>query len=119
MRLLGVESGGGVTEKYWLHTGDDGKDRITLETIQDADPVFQYVKRKALEPKGKDLRYKATILHTQLDRLARTSAIQWGISPKEAFAEIMIGKTDRAQKAMRILTDSRDFSKLQVRSYGA
>jgi len=114
-RLLGAERVGGRDEYWYLHTGDDGKDRITVETIQDVEPVFDYVKLAA-NARGRkgDIRYKATIPFTMVDDLAKTSAALWGVSVSDAFAEIMGGKSDRAQKALRVLTDGRDYRKLQA-----
>lgn len=118
MRLLGKETHGGVTDYYWLHTGDDGDDRITVETVEDAEPVFAAVRRQAQGQKSRDFHYKASIPGTVIGEICRLSAPQWGVSTNEVFRELMTNKTDRAQKVWRMLTEGRDYNKLQAKTYG-
>lgn len=114
-RLLGVERIGGRVEKTWLHTGDDGTDRITVETVQDVDPIIRAVKLRNDMDRGKsDLRFKAEIPFTLLEEMCRLASIEWGCKARDAFQEVMQGKTDRAQRVLRTLTDGRDFRKLQA-----
>ena len=51
-KLLGRETVNGITENYWLHTGDDGDDRITVETIHDVEPLFDAVMQKSQARNG-------------------------------------------------------------------
>jgi len=44
-KLLSQEWNGHRLERYWLHTGDDGKDRITIETVEDVEPVLEANKK--------------------------------------------------------------------------
>jgi hypothetical protein len=63
------------------------------------------------------MRLKARLPVTMLDEASRISAKQWGISVKDAFAEIVKQKSDRARRALRLLTEGRDFRKLQAKAY--
>lgn len=117
-RLLGSEWIFGRLHKHWMHYGDDGRKKLTVETKQNATPVLDHVKRLNELSPGKDFRYKATITFTDMDRVAKESGVKWGITTKDAFAELMSGSTDRAQKALRELTDGRDFRKLQAEKRG-
>lgn len=111
-KLLGAENIGGRIQRDWLHYGDDGRPRITTETVQDVAPVFDYV--KADRAPMKDMKYKATIPHTVIEDVAKINAAKWGITKAAAFREIMGGKTDRAQAVMRELLYGQDYRKLQA-----
>lgn len=115
MKLLGQENVGGRIHKWWLHTDAYGNDAITVETVQDCEPVIQYVKQlnESYNPKSA-FRHKATIPVTVLEEMCRVKAKEWGVRPVEAFKEIYAGKTNRAQKVMRTLTEGRDYRKLQA-----
>lgn len=115
-RLLGVENIGGRISKDWLHVGDDGRDRITTETVQDVEPVIRATKEQSDAQLGRRgfLRLKANIPMTLLEDMCRVSALEWGCSAKDAVSEVMLGKTDRAQRIIRTLTEGRDFRKLQA-----
>lgn len=113
-RLLSTENVGGRVEKWWLHLGDDGKDRITIETVQDVAPVFDAVARRRGQPKGRDLRYVATIPATVIEELCRIESTRWGVPVSEAFREVMLNKTDRAQRIWNDLLQGRDYRKLQA-----
>lgn len=118
-RLLGQEyQGRGVFQKYWLHTGDNGDDHITVENVQDVEPIFESVKRQAQGPQGKDARLVAKIPETVITEVCKVHAKMWGVKPREVFAELMRAKTDRSQKIWRMLTQGRDYSKLQAKTYG-
>lgn len=115
-RLLGVENIGGRISKDWLHVGDDGRDRITTETIQDVEPVIRATKAMSDAQIGRRgwMRFKANIPMTLLEDMCRVSSLEWGCTTKDAVAEVMLGKTDRAQRLTRTLTEGRDFRKLQA-----
>lgn len=115
-RLLGVENIGGRIQKDWLHIGDDGREKITTETIQAVDPVIRATKVMSDAQHGRRgwIRFKANILATVLEDMCKASAAAWGCTVREAFAEVMVGKTDRAQRVIRTLTEGRDFRQLQA-----
>lgn len=120
-RLLGKQYlGGGRVEKHWLHTGADGTDRITTEIVQDAAPIIaslrHHVDAETL-PQRKEMRLKARIPITMMDEAAKVHAAAWGVTSREAFSEIVKQKTDRAKRALRELTDGRDYRKLQAEHY--
>lgn len=115
-RLLGVENIGGRISKDWLHVGDDGREKITTETVQDVEPIIRETKQISDAQLGRRgfMRLKANIPMTLLEDMCRASAEAWGCSAKEAISEVMLGKTDRAQRIIRTLTEGRDFRKLQA-----
>lgn len=115
MKLLGSEWAGGRVEKYWLHSGPDGRDRITVETVQDVQPIMDAVHVQRSMPQGKDLRWKATIPNTVFEETCRITAQVWGVEPSVVFKEIMDARTDRAQQVMRTLTEGRDYRKFQAK----
>lgn len=115
-KLLGVENVGGRVQKDWLHVGDDGRERITTETVQDVAPVIRATKAMSDAQAGRRgwIRFRANIPVTLLEDMCKVAAIGWGVSTREAFAEVMAGKTDRAQRLMRTLTQGRDYRQLQA-----
>jgi hypothetical protein len=115
-RLLGVENIGGRTSKDWLHVGDDGREKITTEITQDVEPVIRATKQMSDAQLGNRgfVRFKANIPQTLLEDMCRAAAIASNQTVKDVFEEVMLGKTDRAQRIMRTLTQGRDFRKLQA-----
>lgn len=115
-RLLGVENIGGRVQKDWLHFGDDGRKKITTETVQAVDPVIRATKAMSDSQQGRRgwIRFKANILATVFEDMCKASASAWGCTVREAFKEVMEGKTDRAQRLMLTLTQGRDFRQLQA-----
>lgn len=116
MKLLGTERNGDLADRYWLHQGDDGNDKITIETVQDVEPSMTRA-RNLKGTGGKDFRFKASVPGVLIDRVSKLSAKQWGIRSNDAFREIMEAKTQRAKKVWKLLTEGREFSKFQARSY--
>ena len=113
-RLLGADRVGGRIYRYWLHYGDDGREKVTVETVQDVEPVLSHVERLNDAKQGKEFRFKATVTFTDIDRVSKEKAEYWGVTVKQAFEELMQGKTTRAQRALRDLTEGRDYRKLQA-----
>lgn len=114
-RLLGQEVNGGRIDRWWLHTGDDGSDRITVETIEDVEPVIDAVKRRRELPNSGDFRHVATIPRTVIDEVCRVNAATWGVQPYQVFAELMANKTDRARGVWRLFTQGRDYRRFQYK----
>jgi hypothetical protein len=100
-KLLGTEVNGPRIDRYWLHTGDDGKDRITTETTEDIEPVIEANRQQYNDPsssKDAPLRKVASIPGTVIMELARIN--------KVSFRELMLGKSDRSQQIWnRFLND--------------
>lgn len=115
-RLLGTERNGGRVDRYWQHWGDDGKKKITVETVEDGEIAIKRAKRLS-QHQGRDMRYVASIPATMIDEVSKIEAQRWGVSVKDAFAEIVAARTDRAKRVWRTLTQGRDFSRLQAKSY--
>jgi hypothetical protein len=115
-RLLGVEDLGGRTSKDWLHVGDDGRERITTEIVQDVAPVIRATKQMSDAQIGHRgaLRFKANIPMTLLEDMCKAAAIASNEKTKDVLAEVLIGETERAQRIIRTLTEGRDFRKLQA-----
>ena len=117
MKLLWAEKNGAIVEKAWAHTGGNGNDAVTIETCQDVAPVFESVKRKKQMGQGKDFRHKADIPLNLINETCYKTAALWGVQPADVMAELMNGKTDRAKKVWKLLTEGRDFRKLQAKAY--
>ena len=112
-RLLSRERNGHRIDNWWLHTGDDGNDRITIETVEDVEPTFKRVQHMRDAPKSKDFRHVASIPQTVIEEICRLRAQDWGGKPHEVFNELMRNKTDRAQGVWKMLTLGRDYRKFQ------
>jgi hypothetical protein len=117
-RLLGVERSGGRILRDWLHTDASGREVITTEAVQDVEPIIREVKARSENPDRGAFRFRASIPFTLLEETCRLAAIDWGVKPREALAEVMRGKTDRSQRLLRVLTHGRDFRKLQAEKHG-
>jgi hypothetical protein len=94
-KLLGTEVNGPSVDRYWLHTGDDGKDRITVATTEDVEPVIEANKAQYNNPaKTQDGlgRKVASIPGVVIMELCRIHKI--------SFRELMLGKTERSQSIM-------------------
>ena len=117
MKLLGTEQNGALTEKTWLHTDANGDDVFTTETSQDAAPVIETVKRRSQTGSGKEFKYKADIPLNTMNDICYKTAVVWGTSAADVMQELVLGKTDRAKQVWRLLTESRDYRKLQAKNY--
>jgi len=118
MKKMGVEKSGNLTHTDYLHTGDHGQKVLTTVTSEDVTPVFHKAKLLAQSVKsGSDYKYKASISQNMISEACNQAAVTWGISRREAFSELIGAKTDRAKKVWKILTEGRDFRKLQAKHY--
>lgn len=116
MRTLHQERRDDLVETYYQHTGEDGREKITIQVVQDAEPIINQVKAEAqLQSKG--IRLKAILPAVVINEASKVCAMVWGISVKDAFSELLNQKTTRAKQSMKVLTEGRDFSKLQAKSY--
>jgi len=116
VKLLGSETVNGITERYWLHTGERGEDVITVETSEDVQRVFEAVRHQS-EQKYKDFHYVASIPQTVISEICKVNAERWGIKPRDVFRELIQNRTNRAQKTWRLLTQGREYRQLQAKAY--
>jgi hypothetical protein len=113
--LLWTERVGNRIHKWWRHTGDHGQDCLTVETSEDAQPVMDRVKRVSdNQNPAADFRLVGEVPGTVIDEMAKISAARWGVSVREAFAEITKGETDRAQSVLNEVFRGRDYRKFQA-----
>ncbi len=94
-KLISQERVGNRIERYWLHSGDDGKDRITIETVEDVEPVLEANKKLYNEKPVDDPvlgRKVASIPGTVLEELCRIHKIK--------FRDLMNSKNPRGQKIL-------------------
>ena len=111
--LLGTEVNGGRLERTWAHDG-----KLTVEVVQDVEPVIENAKLMAQHSRETVLgRFKANVTFTQLEEACRINCKLWGVSLRECLSEVMRGKTERAQRVMRTLTEGSDYAKLQARHW--
>lgn len=110
-RLLSKEFVGGREELWWLHTGPDGNDRITVESVQDVEPILDQNKREyASAPTrfGDGALHKvATIPATVIEEICRIKQIPFG--------EMIQGKSDRAQRIWSRLLNDPQFRSFRTR----
>lgn len=117
-RLLDVANIGGRVQRTWMHYGDQNQRQFTVEVVEDFSKAMKQLKReKALESSRSSFRLKAELPLTLIDDLAKISAKEWGVSVKDAFSELMSQKSDRGKRALKIVTEGRDYRKFQSRHY--
>jgi hypothetical protein len=116
-RLLHTEQTVTGTEKWWYHTGDDGKSALTVETVADVEPVLNANKRQYNDAPSQfgDLAKVASIPSVVIEKTAVGCAKLWNISVRAAFSEIINNKTDRANQVWRELLNSREFRYFRTR----
>ena len=117
MKLLGTEQNGAITEKTWLHTDGSGNEVLTTQSSQDVAPVIETVKRRSQYASGKEFKYKADIPLNIMNDICYQTGKLWGVSAADVMQELVNGKTDRAKQVWRLLTESREYRKLQAKHY--
>jgi len=111
MTVIFEENIGGRIQRWHRHTGDRGQPQITVETVQDVEPVFEEAKRLSND-KG-DFRFLGTIPATVIDEVSKINAKRWGISVADAFREIIGNKTSRAHAVWKLLLKDSEYRKFQ------
>jgi hypothetical protein len=116
-RLLHTEQTVSGTERWWYHTGDDGKSALTVETVADVEPVLDANKRQYNDAPSKhgDMSKVASIPAVVIEKTVAGCATLWNVSVKDAFAEIINNKTDRANRVWRELLNAREFRYFRTR----
>lgn len=96
-KLLAEQWSGHRLERYWLHTGPDHTDRITIETIEDVEPVIEANKRA----------YNGSVKDQEVPGLGRRVARVPGVVLEELcrihkikFRDLMVGNNPRGQKIL-------------------
>lgn len=117
MKLLGTEQNGALTEKYWRHVGEDGREKITVQSTQDVAPVFDLVKERAQAPRTGESLHLGEVPEVLINDFCYKYANLWGLRPHQVLKELMKGKTDRAKKVWKLLLRDRDYRKLQAKHY--
>ena len=102
-KLLHTDNHGDRVEHWWLHTGDDGNDRITIQTVEDVQPLLDRNKEEfnsAPQKFGKGTFHKvASIPATVLEEVCRIREI--------SYMELMQNKSDLAKSIWNhMLNDS-------------
>lgn len=112
MKLLGTEAtfDGGI-EKTWLHTGDDNKDRITVQRIVDVDPVL---KRNAEEFNSASGGFMRGDMHkvASIPAIVLENAARFHQMP---FGELIQGRSEKAQRVWNDLLNGREFQKFRTK----
>ena len=110
-RLLSTEDHGDRTEYWWLHTGDDGKDRITIQTVEDVAPILDRNKQEfnaAPQKFGNGTFHKvASIPATVIEEVCRIKKI--------SFRELMTNKSDLAKYIWNHLLNDSELRSFRTR----
>lgn len=110
-RLLSTEVIGDRVEYWWHHYGEDGREKITVETVQDVEPILDRNKAEyndAPQKFGKGSFHKvATIPATVIEEVCRIKQI--------SFRELMQNKSDRAKHIWSHLLNAREFQAFRTR----
>lgn len=103
-KLISQERNGHKIERWWLHVGDDGKDKIVLETIEDVEPIIENNKRlyneKPVDHPALGRRV-ASIPQTIMEELCRIHKI--------SFADLMDKNNARGQHILQSFINNPDF----------
>lgn len=102
-RLIGTEVNGGRLDRYWLHVGDDGNDRITITTTEDVEPLVEANRREFNDAPG---RFERKPAFRRVARIPGVAIMELARVNKISFRELMLGKSDRAKQLWnRFLND--------------
>lgn len=112
MKLLGSEHiHGGIVEKHWLHTDGAGNDQITVERIQDVEPILKSNQEEfnnASQHYGKSEMGKvAEIPVVVIEEMLRLHQI--------SFQEFMGQKSEKSVRIWNDLLNGRDFRYFRTR----
>jgi len=99
-KLLSQEKSGHRIDRYWLHAGDDGKDRITVESVEDVEPIIEANKAEFNAHAGKNIKEQEGALGKRVARIPATIVEELCRINRISFRELMACKTARAQKIM-------------------
>lgn len=105
MKLLGAEAVLGGVKKTWAHTGDDGKDCITVQTIVDVEPIIkrnaeEYASASTSYAKG-DIHKVASIPVIVIEQMCQVHKI--------SFRDLMLRKCEKSKAIWNDLLNGRDF----------
>lgn len=113
MTVFARENIGGRVQLWHRHTGPHGEPQVTVETVQDVEPVIRHAKAQREITRNSDFRFRGAIPATVIEDVSKINARLWGCKIGEAFTEIMQAKTDRAKRVWKTLLGDSDYSKLQ------
>ena len=119
-RLLKRENVNGSIHSHSMVGGDDGRSKLLTESFQDAAPHIRRAKQMAeikRQNPGSEVRHQASIPANLVNHVCYSLAPLWGSGAAKIYQELVAGKTDRAQHVGTYLAESRDFRKLQSKSY--
>lgn len=116
----------GRIENHWRHFGDDGREKLTVEVVEDVEPVLDQNKRDYADAPsrfGRGAFHRlASFPPTVISEFARLTAIRWGVSTCQAYSELscndelgQLGKTDRAKATWRFILNARDLRDFRCR----
>ncbi len=108
-KLMDAIDLGGRVQYDWLHYGDDGRKKITTETVQDVQPILDQNQREYNDAPTRmqgDFVKVATIPETFFEDFCKMNDI--------SFSEMMLGQTEKAQALWNKLLNDRDLSKLRT-----
>jgi len=112
-RLIDViRLGLGRAERWWMHWGADGRKKITVETVQDAEPILKANRREfnaapARFGGGEHFHKLASIPVTVIEEVCRLEGIP--------VREMMERKSERARRIWGKLLNGRDFRAFRTR----
>jgi len=117
-KLLDIERSGNRLFKTYSHLDGENNKVITTATTEDISPIYTNLKDVAQNRNTKsDFKLKASIPFTVLDDEAKKASNIWGITVKDAFAEITQCRSGRAKKIMKKLTEDIDYRRFQTKFY--
>lgn len=107
-----VNIGLGRLERWWLHWGDDGRKKLTVETEQDAEPIVRANRRAFNDAPA---RFRPGGFMHRVARIPATVVEDYARKRGIPFGEFMAGKTDRAKAAWAVMLNDRDFRAFRTR----
>jgi len=110
-KLLGQERSGHRIDRYWLHVGDDGREKITVETVEDVEPILD-TNRKELN--DFDRKNDHPIFGRKVASIPGVVLMEVCRIHKISFRELMLSKTDRSKDLWNKLLNNPDLSKFRT-----
>lgn len=113
-KLLGQEKSGHRLDRYWLHTDDTHRDVITIQTIEDVEPILENNAALRSDLPGKFHKRPDTMFAKKIASIPGTVLEEYCRIKKIKFREFMAMQTDRSQRLWNELLNDPAFCKLRI-----
>jgi len=110
VKLLGSETILGATENWWLHLGEDGREKITVETVVDVEP---YLKRTKAQYASATTDFKGE-LHAMAE-IPTVVLQEWAKVKGLKFWDMMNPRNEKGASALNELLNAPEFRAFRLK----